>query len=392
MAEILLVHNHYQQKGGEDVVFSSERDLLIRAGHDVVTYERHNDEISNYSALQKIKFSFQTIRGGDSLRELDQLLGSQRPKIVHFHNTFPLISPAAYEVCKNHGAAVIQTLHNFRLFCPAATFFRNNAPCELCLNKSFAWPGVLHACYHNSRVQTSIISSMLAYHRIIRTWQKHVDGYIALSNFPRQKFIEGGLPPKKISVKPNFVYPDPGRGSGDGSYALAIGRLSPEKGFGTLLKAWEFLPSIPLKILGDGPLFSLFQEKIIENRLNNIELLGWQSPETVRALLKGASFLIFPSIWFENFPMTILEAYACGDPVIATQIGALKDIIVQGETGLFFEQRNEKDLAEKVDWAWNHPSEMFKMGTLARREYESRYTAEKNYNLLMDIYEKAHGC
>jgi glycosyltransferase involved in cell wall biosynthesis len=389
MDKILLVHNHYQQKGGEDVVFSSERDLLIRAGNEVITYERYNDEILNYSDLQKIKFSTQTIWGGDAIRELDQLLLSERPKIVHFHNTFPLISLAAYSACKDRGAAVVQTLHNFRFLCPEARFFRKGASCELCLHKALAWPGVIHACYHNSMFQTGIIAAMLAYHRFIKTLEQQVNRYIALSNFSRQKFIEGGLPSKKIVVKPNFVYPDPDGKLGDGRYALVIGRLSPEKGIATLMKAWEALPHIPLKILGNGPLLPFVQGFIKGKNINSIEILGWQSRETVIALLREASFLIFPSACYENFPMTIIEAYACGAPVIATRLGAATNIILEGVTGLFFEPGDEESLIEKVVWAWNHPNEIIEMGARARKEYETSYTAQKNYELLMKIYEQA---
>jgi glycosyltransferase involved in cell wall biosynthesis len=389
MDKVLLVHNHYQQKGGEDVVFSSERDLLIRSGHEVITYERHNDEISNYSGLQKIKFSYQTILDGDAVRELDRLLLSQRPKIVHFHNTFPLISPAAYAVCRDRGAVVVQTLHNFRLLCPEATFFRKGVPCELCLNKKLAWPGIIHGCYHHSLAQTAVIAAMLAYHRSIRTWGQQVNRYIALSNFSRQKFIEGGLPPEKIVVKPNFVYPDPGGKLGDSRYALVIGRLSPEKGIAILMQAWEALPHIPLKILGDGPLLPYIQEHIKEKRMRSIEILGWQSREAVIALLREASFLIFPSACYENFPMTVVEAYACGVPVIATRQGAATNIVIEGVTGLFFEPGDKVCLTEKVDWAWKHQAEVTEMGFQARKEYESGYTAQKNYELLKNVYDQA---
>jgi glycosyltransferase involved in cell wall biosynthesis len=389
LAEILLVHNYYQQKGGEDVVFSSERDLLINAGHDVITYERHNGEILNYSSFQKIKFSYQTIWGGNTLKELDQLLLSQRPRIVHFHNTFPLISPAAYAICRNRGAAVVQTLHNFRLLCPEARLFRSGAPCELCLHKNVKWPGVIHACYHGSIGQTSVIAAMLAYHRFIKTWGQQVNRYIVLSSFSRQKFIEGGLPRDKIVVKPNFVSLDPGGKISDKRYTLIIGRLSPEKGIDTLMKSWELLPHIPLKILGDGPLLPFVQEYIKAKNLGNIEILGWQSREAVIALLREASFLIFPSTCYENFGMTIIEAYACGLPVIAARLGAPANIISEGRTGLLFDPGNENDLSKKVDWAWNHPNEINEMGVRARKEYESSYTAQKNYELLINVYAQA---
>ena len=189
----------------------------------------------------------------DTKRELRSILRKERPELVHFHNAFPVISPSAYYACKEAGVPVVQSLHNYRLICPAATFYREGRVCEDCLGRA-PWPGVIHACYHNSRAQTATVAAMMIAHRALGTWLNEVDAYIAFTEFSRQKFIAAGLPPDKIFLKPHFLGVDPGAKRGLGEYALFLGRLVPEKGVTTLLKAWQQLKHIPLAIAGDGPL------------------------------------------------------------------------------------------------------------------------------------------
>jgi len=219
----------------------------------------------------------------------------------------------------------------------------------------------------------------------MKTWQEQVDIYVALTEFARRKLIEGGLPADRIVVKPNFVYPDPGPGDGSGNYVLFVGRISPEKGIRTLVRAWQELKGVPLKIAGDGPLVGDVRRVDSEG----VEILGWRSHDEVLALMKGACFLVFPSEWYEGFPVTIAEAFACGVPVIASRLGAMAEIIVDGCTGLHFEPGDPEDLAAKVAWAWGHPQEMVEMGKMARREYQAKYTAERNYEQLRAIYQRA---
>jgi glycosyltransferase involved in cell wall biosynthesis len=283
---------------------------------------------------------------------------------------------------------VIQTLHNYRLLCPSAIFFRDGHACENCLGKLIPWPGVLHRCYRDSRAATGAVAAMLVVHRLLRTWERTVDIFIALTEFARQKFIQGGLPADRVVVKPNFVYPDPGPGAHDGGYALFAGRLSPEKGVRTLLAAWERLgPGIPLKIAGDGPLAREVARAC--ERHPQIEWLGAQPLERVYALMGAAALVIAPSEWYETFGRVVVEAYAKGTPVIASDLGALAELVEDGRTGLRFRPGNPEDLAAKVAWAWRHPRELAAMGREARREYELKYTAERNYELLMEIYRLA---
>ena len=236
---ILLVHNRYQKRGGEDVVFEGERELLERGGHQVAVYERHNDEINSYSAWRRVDLSRRTVWATDSAASIRRILAKAQPDVAHFYNTFPLVSPAAYYACTAAGVPVVQTLANYRLFCPGATLERNQEICEKCLGKVVPWHGVRHGCYRDSRVGSSVVAAMLFFHRVAGTWKNQVKTYIALTEFSRQKFIEGGLPADKIVVKPNFLYPDPGARHRDAGYALFVGRLSKEKGIETLLEGLE---------------------------------------------------------------------------------------------------------------------------------------------------------
>jgi glycosyltransferase involved in cell wall biosynthesis len=382
--KVLLVHNYYKNPGGEDTVFSSEKSLLLEHGHDIVEYTDSNKRIEG---LGHIKSAGKTIWSRSSYSEILHILKDVQPNIAHFHNTFMLISPSVYYACAEMGIPVIQTLHNYRLVCPNAYLFRDGTICEDCLNLEVALPGVIHKCYRNSYSQSAIVTGMLGIHKLIRTWQNKIDLYIALTEFARQKFISGGLPSKKIIVKPNFVDSiDISDRTWIGKYALYIGRLSYEKGVDTLLSAWETL-QIPLKIIGDGPL----RESVLKyaEKSSFIEYLGQLDHTTVIDLLKNSRILVFPSKLYEGLPMTIIEAFSCGVPVIASDLASRVELIRDSETGVIYSSGNPINLASKVEWLWNHPEESAQMGRNARLEYEKKYTPERNYQMLMDIYEQA---
>ena len=384
---ILLIHNRYLQPGGEDTVFEAERALLERYGHEVITFVEDNARLN---VINPLKAAVDTVWSREAQRKIRKLIEETKPDIVHFHNTFLRISPAAYYACKEARVPVVQSLHNQRMFCPKATMWRNGRVCEDCVGRAFPWPAIFHACYRNSRLQTTVVASMVALHRWLKTWIRTVDIYIIFTNFFKNKFIEWGLPADKLVVKPHFVYPDPGmRSESTGQYALFIGRLDLEKGVETLLKAWQYLPNVPLKIRGNGRLFN--DVATASRQMPAIKLIpGFLSKAELMHLIKGAKFLVWPSEgWYENFGLVAIEAFACGVPVIASRIGAMAEIVEDGRTGLLFEPGDPEDLAEKVAWAWAHPEEMAEMGQEARREYEAKYTAERNYEMLMAIYERA---
>jgi glycosyltransferase involved in cell wall biosynthesis len=387
--KVLLVHNGYQQPGGEDVVFDQEHQMLKNAGHDTVLYRRSNWDVNEYRGLRKIVLAKRTVWASDTKREFLQLLQSEKPEVVHVHNTFVMISPSIYSACREAGVPVVQTLHNYRLLCPSATLFRDGKICEDCVTGSLL-RGVQHACYHNSRSATAVVALMLATHRLRGTWQNEIACFVALTEFSRQKLIEGGLPAEKIMVKPNFVHPDPAARTGDGDYALFVGRLSPEKRVSTVLAAWKQLQfPVPLLVLGGGPEQTQLQAQAVHDGLTHIRFLGQVPREQTIAAINNARFLVFSSEWYENFPVTIAEAFACATPVLASRMGAMQEIVSDGRTGLHFSAGDSEDLARKVEWAWTHRDEMRAMGVGARTEYETKYTAEKNYPLLMEIYRKA---
>jgi glycosyltransferase involved in cell wall biosynthesis len=387
LMKIVLVHNTYQQAGGEDVVFEQEKALLERAGHRVATYCRSNHEISELSAIERAMVIPNTIWSSDSHRAFAQLLRRENPQVVHIHNTFMMISPSIYSACRDQKVPVVQTLHNFRLLCPAATFFRDGKVCEECVDDGL-WKSVSHGCYRDSRSATATVALMLAVHRKLDTWNELVDRFIALSDFSRDKFVTSGFPAKKIVVKPNFVAPDPGPRDCDGEYALFIGRLSREKGLPTLVEGWTRLKiHMPLQIIGDGPERQSLEAQVNAGGVCSITFRGRCSHVATLGAVKRAKFVVLPSECYENFPMSIVEAFACGTPVICSRLGGMAELVDDYRTGLLFTPGDPDALAEKVQWAATHPAELAEMGREARREFERRYTAEKNYSDLMDIYE-----
>lgn len=385
--KIVLVHNTYLIQGGEDVVFWQERELLRAAGHEVIEYQKFNSEMERYSAVQKLTLISRTVWSQDSHREFTDLLRQHQPDIVHVHNTFPLISPSILWACKEQGVPVVHTLHNYRLFCPGANFIRDGKPCEDCTHSSI-WQSVAHGCYRDSRAQTAAVALMLSVHRKRQTWTEAVDHYIALTEFARGKFVSNGIPAEKISVKANCVDPDPGKRTGEGSYALFAGRLSREKGAYTLLKAWRQLKQVPLRIIGDGPALADVRAEAEAQGLSNITFIERQPREKVIEAMKGAHFVIFPSELYENLPLTIIEAFACGVPVIASKLGAMQEIVEEGRTGMFFNPGDADSLAQIVAHAWEQPGYMRELGDSARTEFENKYTSAINYRNLMNIYQR----
>jgi glycosyltransferase involved in cell wall biosynthesis len=390
--KILMAHNFYQQVGGEDMCFQSESDLLRDRGHDLETYTVHNDAIKQMSGMKAARLA---IWNRESNAELSRLIQSQKPDIVHFHNTFPLMSPAAFWAAKAHGCAVVKSLHNYRLICPVGTFYRSGRVCEDCAGHPWPWPGVIHGCYRNSRPASAVVASMTFMHRVLRTWSDKVDRFIALSEFARRKFIEHGIPAEKIALKPNFLDPDPGPGKAGRGYAVFAGRLSPEKGIETLLAAWKRLATrTTLRIMGDGPLLPLVQAASSQSEM--IEYLGYKPWPEVMDVMANADFLIMPSVCYENFGLAIIEAFAKAKPVIASRLGTMIEFVKDDYTGLHFEPGDPDDLAAKVTWAIEHPAEMQAMGQNGRVVYLERYGAERNYQRLMEIYQaaltSARGC
>lgn len=378
---IVVAHNYYQQAGGEDQCVAQEVALLQEHGHDVTLFSLDNDSIDR---MGRVSLAGATIWNRGAHATLRTLLRANRAEIVHFHNTFPLISPAAYYAARGEGAKVVQTLHNYRLACANAQLLREGRVCEDCLTGFAPWKSIQRRCYRGSRAASAVTTAMLAAHRAAGTWRNAVDAYIALTEFGRGKFVAAGLPPERIVVKPNFVSPDPGPGRG-GQFGIFVGRLSPEKGVATLLEAWRLLGGeVPLRIIGDGPLAPMVRDAALSNP--GIEWLGKQPLDAVYRLLGEAAFAVLPSICFEGFPRVIAEAFSTGTPVIASRMGAMAEVVDEDRTGLLFAPDNPGDLARAVRQLLSDPAALARMRGLARAKYERRYAANVNYERLMQVY------
>jgi glycosyltransferase involved in cell wall biosynthesis len=375
---ILVVHNYYQQKGGEDSVVEAEIALLAGHGHSVNLFQRHNDALNRMSVMDA---AVRTVWAADAAHDFSNELTAFKPDVIHVHNTFPLISPSIYWVADRFHIPVVQTLHNFRLLCPQAMFLRDDKICEDCLGK-IPWRAMTRRCYRESSLQSGLVAGMVTVHRGLGTWNDKVTRYIALNDFCRDKFIEGGLHSERIMVKPNFVDYDFPENQGRAGF-LFVGRLSPEKGVNVLLDAANYLSETCVRIVGAGP----EAEKV--KRAKAVVSVGPLGERDVRQEMRQALALVLPSIWYENFPRTLVEAYASGLPVIASRLGALSELIKDGVTGLLFEPGNSSELAAKMAWSLQHPEEMAKMGVNARAHYEQYFTAERNYGQLIEIYQSA---
>lgn len=384
---ILVVHNRYQQPGGEDQVVRAESALLLRKGHAVEVWEENNDAIRGL--IPSALMAFKSIYSFEHARAMQQHLRHFKPDLVHIHNFFPRFSPSIHVTCRRLGVPVVQTLHNFRLLCPGATFRSTKGVCcETCAHHLLPWHAVVRKCYRQNYFASLAVANALASHRALGTWNRCVDQFIALSEFARSKFIAAGIAPGRIAVKPNFVHPDPGPGRGDGDFALFVGRLAPEKGIDSLLGAWKVLQrKPPVKIIGQGPLAS--HVAAAAATIPGIEWLGACDRAVVREAMAAAKILILPSTWYEGFPLVIAEAFAAGLPIIASRLGTMAEAIAHDQTGLLFTAGSATELAAAVDWVFAQPDKIAAMRQNARAEFERKYTADANYACLMAIYERA---
>jgi glycosyltransferase involved in cell wall biosynthesis len=376
---VLIVHNRYQLRGGEDVVAEAEAALLRANGVEVRVYQRSNDELR---AMPAALAALSSIWSQRAAREIAALCEQQRPDLIHFHNTFPLVSAAPYWTAAARGIPVVQTLHNFRLLCPQAMLLRDGRPCHDCVGR-LPWRAVAHRCYRDSRLQSGVAASALVLHRLLGSYRHRVQAYIALSQFSRSQYVAGGLPVQRIHIKPNFV-PDPGAPSGQPrAGGLFVGRLSAEKGVAILIAASQLLDqhSGPLRVAGDGPLAAAAAQAA------RLDCLGACSPAQVQALMRSSSFLVAPSTCLETFGLAAVEAFATGLPVIASGHGGLGELIEDGVTGLHVRPGDAADLARAIDWATRHPDAMLAMGRAARARYLAHYTPQRNFDLLQSVYQ-----
>jgi len=377
---VLTVYNKYRVYGGEDEVFLRERKLLAEAGHAVASHTADNADLDGQGRL---RLAAKTVWNAAAARDMAALIADTRPKVVHLHNFFAALSPTVLRAAHEAGAAVVLTLHNFRLFCTNSMLLRDDAPCERCVGLPLAWPGIVHGCYRGSISQSAVVAAMSAVHRLAGTWNNSVDRYIVLTENSLRICLAGGLTAGKIAVKPNFTEDQHAAVPLDGPRrgALFVGKLTDDKGLGGIVRAWEDFP-VPLRILGVGA----WQERLNAAGLST----EGQQPQTVVAeAMRRAEVLIVPSLWYETFGLVVIEAFAAGLPVIASNHGALADLIENGVTGLLVRPNDAEDLRAKVAWAVAHPDAMRQMGCNARRRYLERYTPAANLPQLEAIYAAA---
>lgn len=384
--KILLVHEFYRSSApsGEDAVYTNERNMLIGNGVEVIPHEIHNDDIDDSTLWRRLKLGAGTIWSATSHAAISGLLRRHRPDVVHFHNTFPLLSPSVYAACRRHGTPVVQTMHNYRMICPGALLQRNLVPCEDCLHGSLL-SSLIHRCYRDSLAATAPLAGMIAFNRLLGSYRKMVSRYIALTSFSASRLVMGGIPENRIVIKPNFLPNPPERGDGSGGYAVYVGRLSEEKGVRTLIDAAALIPHIPIRILGDGPLRSELERKAREQKLQ-VEFYGSVDKRTVLGLIRNAIFQIIPSEWYEGFPMVALEAFASGTPILASRIGSLDEIVQDRVNGLKFDPGNAQDLAAKATQLLAMCAAKPELRDNARREFDEHFTEPANFNALMNIY------
>jgi glycosyltransferase involved in cell wall biosynthesis len=377
---VLMVHEYYQQRGGEDVAVAAEISLLREAGIEVELLTENNQRIERAS----LGLAIQALWSVHGRKLVADAIDRVRPDILHVHNSFPLLSASIYGAAQERGVAVVQTLHNFRLVCPNALLLRNGQHCELCLDKTLKWPAILHACYRDSRAASTVVAGIGAVHRLTAVRNREVDRYLALSGFSAHRFIAGGLPADRLDVcapvvrEPATPMPEPAPPREGG---LFVGRLSPEKGVDGLLKAWAGVP-YPLTIIGDGPL----ADELKRQAPPQVSFLGWQPPEVVSAHMYRAALLMFPSLCYENFPLSVAEAMAHGLPVLAASGGSVEETLEEGRTGAFAPPGDAAAWKARLLELLPQPERLIAMGQAGQALFQERYGRKAALEKRLKIY------
>lgn len=386
--KVLQVHNRYRVPGGEDAVVRRERRLLERHGHGVVAFERANEEMDGWPAWRRLMLPATTMFSLRSYREVRALCRRERPDVAHVHNVFFLLSPSVYYALEDEGVPIVQTCHNFRFLCANAIFLTEGRICERCIGGNY-FHAVAHRCYREGRAQSLMLAMTLAAHRYIGRWWEKIDAFIALSEFSQRKLVEGGLPVERMFLKPHFMDDPPEPCFESDDYALLMGRLHQEKDVATAVDAFRDIRGLRLLVLGDGPLRGELEERARRSGRGNVEFRGFIAGEPRFDVVRRAKMLLLPSRVYENFAVSVLEAYAMGKPVVASRIGAIAELVEDGVTGLLFEVGNAADLAAKVCRLRDDPALAVAMGRNARRRFEERFNADANCQQLMQIYRFA---
>ncbi len=388
---ILQVHNAYQIPGGEDVVVANEKKLLEMNGNEVFSYSRNNDELKTMNAFQKLLIPFTAVYSFKTYREVKKLIRENKIDIVHVHNTLMVVSPSVFYAAFHCHVPVVQTLHNFRMLCPAGSYFRGDRICEECSEKGLQC-SLKYGCYRGSKAQTFVSAAILKIHRMLGTYRKV--NFICLTEFNREKLSrlnEGGkqiVDMKKVYIKPNFTFQEgiSGEVQKAGDYFLVVGRVEALKGIDVVVKAFEKIPDQKLIVAGDGPMMAEMKAYIKEHNMSNVKFAGYLDKAKVQEKYRGAKAVIMASQCYEAFAMTIAEAYSNAVPVIAGNVGNLANMVEEGVTGIKFIYDSPDDLAAKI--LKYNTMDIAKMKQNAKTFYEKRLKPEDNYRILEEIYHK----
>ena len=391
---ILRITNFYGSgaPSGENQVFLDEGDLLAARGHEVSSFTRHSDEILGEGAKGVLHGALATPWNPWMAWAVRNTVQRQRPEVVHVHNTFPLLSNALFPAIGTRAARVL-TLHNYRLFCPAAIPLRAGAVCTECLDRRSVWPALRHGCYRGSRAATVPLALSVGLHRRLGTWRDQVDAFIALTAFQREVMVAAGLPAERVHVKPNFYPGNPAviPWAARRPVVVFVGRLTAEKGVATLVQAWldwgEAAPE--LRIIGEGGLRPALERLAAGAPRVPVRFVGQVAGEAAQAEIARARLLVLPSECFEGFPLVLREAFAFGTPAAVSALGPLPSLVKAGENGVLFPAGNPEALLSVVRDLWGRQAELERLGQGARRAFEKFYTAEANYGRLMEIYQQA---
>ncbi|MBA3972603.1 MAG: glycosyl transferase family 1 [Candidatus Solibacter sp.] len=383
--KILTVHNAYRHLGGEDVSRQTYIRLLEERGHEVDSFDVSN---ADYSTPELVARSPLMVYNPFARSRLKSAVALSNPDIVHFHNTFPLLSPAVFGAAAALGRPVVFSIHNYRLFCLNACLYREARPCQLCIGKHFPWPGLIHRCYRGSYLASALCSASVYAHWTMGTWSKHVDMFLPVSQFAAGKLVEAGVAPARISVHYNTVYPDPGPCYEKKGFFLFAGRLDEKKGLLDLLESWRSLQPdhVRLVIVGDGPLMRAALEA--QSQLKNLSVLGPRPQSDVSRLMGEAQAVVVPSRSFETFGRVVMEAAAKATSSVATAAGGLSEQVVDGETGILVEAGSPLSLSRALSLLIQDPSRASTMGRNARKRFQTNFAPDIAYTRLLSIYTR----
>jgi len=401
---VLTIHNCHYIKGGACYIYIMTNELLKRNGHEVIPFSVNSinnietvyakyflSDIENVNIFKKtMKRLSRTLYSFEAKKKIQRLINECSPDIAHLHNIYGRISLSILDVLRREGIPVIQTLHDYKLICPVFSLLSKGNICEDCKFTRY-YNCLLKNCspYTNSLLKSAIHMLEAYLNKYILHYEDKVDCFISPSRFLKEKMIEFGLPQEKIVHIPNFIHIDKYKPNFDfDNYLVCFGRLSHEKGIDILIKAMQGISGIDLLIVGDGPDYKNYI-KLVENmEIKNITFLGYRSGDDLHELVRNAMFSVIPSMWYENNPISVIESFALGTPVIGTDIGGIPELIDEREDGLLCEPGSVEDLREKIIHLINNKRIIKKMGKNAREKAEKKYSSIIYYERIKNFYNE----